>query len=55
MARVLELLLGGLALYLVLGWLTPLHPLLEAITNVRAQVVALAVIPMVGFAALRNW
>lgn len=53
--RVLQILLGGLGLYLVLGWLAPLHPLLEAITNVRAQVVALALIPVVGFAVLRSW
>lgn len=54
LVRVLEIFLGALALYLVLGWLTPLHPLLEAITNVRAQVSFLALVPLVGFGFLRS-
>lgn len=53
--RLLQILLGGLGLYLIGGWLTPLHPLLEAITNVRAQVAFLALVPVLGFGLLRNW
>ena len=55
MFRVLLVLFGGLTLAVAAGWLSGVHPLFEAVTNVRAQFFPIAVILVVGFAALRSW
>lgn len=48
-------LLIALLVTLLVFWLAPLHPLLEVATNVRAQVMPLALIPLVGFAVQQRW
>ncbi len=53
--RILLMLAAALVLSLVLMQLGRMHPLLEAITNVRAQLIPLALVPFVGFVVLQRW
>jgi len=47
--------LAALVLTLIIAWLGPLHPLFETVTNVRAQLVPLTLILVVGFLILQRW
>lgn len=54
-ARISVGLVAALGGAFLLGTLSRLHPLLEAITNVRAQLVIVAILPVACFVTLRRW
>lgn len=53
--RVLVGLLAALVATLVVGWLAFVHPIFEAVTNVRAQLFPIATLVLIGFIVLRSW
>lgn len=52
--RTLQALVIALGLFAVAGLPASVHPLLEASTNIRAQVAFLALVPLIGFALYRE-
>ena len=53
--RILAVLTVASALVALFNRIDAAHPLLEAITNVHAQLVVLAVVPVIGFFLLQRW